>query len=157
MDSIEPQIISLIALFISILSLGWNVWNKIREDSRKLEVTAYFSRAANLEDRHACNITATNLGQKSITIRKIIVQEKSNSVIKEIFIFYKNYKDEIENRPIVSGEWRSIVVYDSNTSSFYDSERMKYKTIRLIILDSQKKKHLTNWFNQSTSNKVILP
>jgi hypothetical protein len=98
-----------------------------------------------------------DLGQKPITIRKIIVQEKSNSVIKEIFIFYKNYKDEIENRPIVSGEWRSIVVYDSNTSSFYDSERMKYKTIRLIILDSQKKKHLTNWFNQSTSNKVILP
>jgi hypothetical protein len=91
----------------------------------------------------------TNLGQKPVTIRQIVLYEKNNGKEKYMHTTYRDYSKDIENNPIDSGEWRHITLYDSKQYSFYNDEQKDYKILRITIIDSKKNKYKTNWFRQS--------
>lgn len=150
MDWAQPSvIISIIALSISIISLGWNVLIKINENRSRLDFTATVMRYADEKIPNSCTVSVTNVGQKPVTIRQILVQEKKGDKVVSFHTTYRDYSKDIENKPLTSGEWRHIVLHEHKDYPFYDRNSSSYKLLRVTIIDSKKKKYRSKWFRQN--------
>jgi len=150
MDWTQPSvIISIIALSISIISLGWNVLIKINENRSRLDFTVGIVRYGDDKIPNSCTVSVTNVGQKSVTIRQILVHEKKGDSIVSFQAPYRDYSKDIENKPLASGEWRHIVLLEHKDNPFYDTNTLSYKLLRVTIIDSKKKKYISTWFRQN--------
>ncbi len=150
MDWTQPSVlISIIALCISIISLGWNIIIKINENRTRLDFTATVVRYADDKIPNSCTVSVTNIGQKPVTIRQILLHEKKGSKIVSFYAPYRDYSKDIENKPLISGEWRHIVLNEHKDHPFYDANSSSYKLLRVTIIDSKKKKYKSKWFRQN--------
>ncbi len=150
MDWTQPSvIISIIALLVSVISLGWNVLMKIIENKSRLDFTATVNRYTDNKITNSCTVSVTNVGQKPVTIRQIVIHQKKNKKVLPFHTNYRDYSKDIENKPLTSGEWRHIVLYEHKDHPFYDINTSDYKFLRVTIIDSKRKKYKSKWFQQN--------
>ena len=139
-------IVSILALLISLVSLGWNIYIKLTSEKKKLLIQSYKIKS---KERFICVVTITNIGNKPIFIRRIELEEKVNGkVIKRNLDYYK-YQDDLDNVPINPENWKTLTFEDNKYFSFFDSESQKYKETRLIVVTPNGKTFSTNWFCQN--------
>lgn len=139
-------LISLLALLLSIITFGWNIWNKIKSEKKKLNIRCY--KVQNNE-KSQCVITLTNIGCLPIFIRRIELKELRNGKSHSISLDYKLYKDRFENKPLNPNEWQTIIFYDTKYLQFFDDNKKTYKRTKILIIEPNGKKHSTKWFNQN--------
>lgn len=150
MDWTQPSvIISIVALVISIISLVWTISVKIFENSRRLDFTSSIVCYGDPNIPNSCTISVTNVGHTPIIIRKITLQEQHGETTRPFLFKYRDYTNEIENKPINSGEWRHIVLHEANGYDFYDKVNSAYRLLRVTIIDSKKKEYKSEWFRQN--------
>lgn len=139
-------ILSIIAIVIAFFNLGWNIWNKIKSDKKKLLIQSFKLKS---KERSRCTITLTNVGNKPIYIRSIQIEEKVHGKIEKRNIDYSQYKDKTENKPLNPEDWRTFNLCDTKYFNFYDEENKKFKVVRIIVKDSKNKKYYTKWHRQN--------
>jgi len=139
-------LISIIALMISITSLGWNIYNKIKSEKKKLLIHSYKSKT---RETFQLIITLTNVGNKPIFIRRIELEEKVDGKATKRHLDYNIYRKEFENNPINPEHWKTLIFPDTKYFSFYDSENKKFKKTRITVVDPKGKTYSTNWFGQN--------
>lgn len=142
-------LLSIIAIVISLFSLTWNIWNKIQDERKKMIIQCYKTKS---NDKYKCVVTLTNIGKKPIYIRRIEIQEKVNNKIENKKPDYFEYQDKTENKPLYADDWRTIIISDHKYLSLYDADQKKYKTTRIIIVDSKGKEYYTKWFEQNNNH-----
>lgn len=142
--------ISIIALFISCISLIWNIWIKIQSEKKKIIIQCH---KVNYESSCSFIITLTNVGKKPIYVRRIEVFELLNKKSKRVNINYLDYKELFENKPLNPDDWRTVVFKDPKKAIFVDSETGKLKTNKVVIVEPNKKKHSSKWFKQNNFTK----
>jgi predicted peptidase len=139
-------LISIIALLISLVSLGWNIYNKIKSEKKKLLIQSYKVKS---KDTSRCVVTLTNVGNKPIFIRRIELEEKvAGNSIKRHLDFNK-YREEFENKPINPEHFKNLIFKDTKHFGFYDEETKKFKKTRLTVVDPKGKRFVTKWFGQN--------
>lgn len=139
-------LISIIALTISLASLGWNIYNKIKSEKKKLLIQSYKSKG---KDTFHCVVTLTNVGNKPIFIRRIELQEKINGKTFNRYLDYNKYREEFENKPINPEHWQTLIFKDTKHFGFYDPKIRKFKITKITVVDPKGKKYATKWFGQN--------
>lgn len=138
-------IISILALLISVISLGWNVWNKVKSEQKKIIIHSYKNGTPH---NQTCVITLTNIGKKPIYIRRIEMHKKEDGKSKPMNINYANYRERFENIPLNPENWHTIILKEDNYLKFTD-ENDKYFETRITVIEPTGKKHRTKWFKQN--------
>ena len=138
-------IISIIALVLSFISLGWNIWIKIKSDRKRLLIQCH---KLGTNERESFIITLTNIGKKPIYIRRIELQRKINGDKKRVNFGYHNYSDSFDNKPINPEHWITTVVKENDYFKLRD-ENGKYYMSRITIVEPTGKKYRTKWFKQN--------
>ena len=100
-------IISILALIISLISLGWNIYNKIKSEKKKLLIQSY--KTKNSKGIFQCVVTLTNVGNKPIFIRRIELKEKVNGESINRHIDYEKYRKDFINKPINPEHWKILI------------------------------------------------
>lgn len=139
-------IISIIALIVSLTSLGWNIYNKIKSEKKKLLIQSYKSKA---KDVFQCVVTLTNVGNKPIFIRRIELEEKVNGKVTKRHLDYNKYREDFDNKPINPENWKTLIFKDTEYFGFFDSENKKFKQTKITVVDPKGKTYSTNWFRQN--------
>tara|TARA_B100000809_G_C15001514_1_gene481724 strand:- start:551 stop:994 length:444 start_codon:yes stop_codon:yes gene_type:complete len=139
-------IISIIALVASLFSLGWNIYNKMKSEKKKLLIQSYKSKS---KDSFNCVVTLTNVGNKPIFIRRIELEEKINGKATKRHLDYNKYSKFFENNPINPEHWKTLIFEDTKHFEFYDSETKKLKKTKITVIDPKGNKYSTNWFSQN--------
>lgn len=138
--------ISIIALVISMFSLGWNIYNKIKSEKKKLLIQSYKSKS---KDVFQCVVTLTNVGNQPIFIRRIELEEKENGKAAKRYLDYSKYQEEFENNPINPEHWKTIIFDDTKHFSFFDSKNKKFRKTKITVVDPKGKTYSTKWFRQN--------
>lgn len=139
-------LISILALTISLVSLSWNIYNKIKSEKKKLLIHSYKSKH---KDNFQCVITLTNIGNKPIFIRRIELHEKIKGESFNRHLDFNEYREEFENKPINPENWRTLIFKDTKYFGFYDNEIKKFKKTKITVVDTKGKKYTTKWFGQN--------
>jgi hypothetical protein len=139
-------LISIIALLISLVSLGWNIYNKIKSEKKKLLIQSYKSKS---KDTFQCVVTLTNVGNKPIFIRRIDLEEKVKGKATKRHLDYNKYREEFENKPINPENWKTLIFKDTKHFTFFDTENKKFKKTRITVVDPKGKTFSTKWFGQN--------
>ncbi|MGZ2372043.1 hypothetical protein ACXR6G_19905 [Ancylomarina sp. YFZ004] len=138
--------IALIALLISFVNLGWNIYIKFKSEKRKLLIQSHKSKS---NDIFNCVVTLTNIGNKPLFIRRIELEEKINGKATKRHLDYNKYKEDLDNLPINPENWKTLIFKDNKYFSFFDSETKKFKETRIIVVTPTGKRYSTKWFGQS--------
>lgn len=144
-------IISIIALVVSIVSLGWNIYNKIKNEKKKLLIQSYKSKSQSKES-FLCVVTLTNIGNKPIFIRRIELEEKVNGKEIKRHLDYNKYHECFKNNPINPEHWKTLIFDDTQYFGFYDAENKKFKKTKITVVDPKGKTYSTKWFCQNNLN-----
>jgi len=139
-------LISIVALIISLISLGWNIYNKIKSEKKKLLIQSY---KVKWDDTFQCVITLTNIGNKPVFVRRIELHEKLKGKSFKRHLDFNNYRKDFENIPINPEHWKTLTFKDSKHFGFYDSETKKFKKTKIKVIDPKGKIYSTKWFRQS--------
>jgi len=139
-------IISIIALLISLISLGWNIYIKIKSEKRQLLIQSYKAKS---KDKYNCTVTLTNIGNKPIFIRRIEMKEKIKGRVVNRYLDYNKYKDGFENVPINPENWKTLMFEDNKHFNFCDSESKKFKETKIIVVTPKGQTFATKWFRQN--------
>jgi len=139
-------LISILALTISLVSLSWNIYNKIKSEKKKLLIHSYKSKH---KDHFQCVITLTNIGNKPIFIRRIELHEKIKGESFNRHLDFDEYREEFKNKPINPENWRTLIFKDTKYFGFYDNELKKFKKTKITVVDPKGKKYTTKWFGQN--------
>lgn len=139
-------IISILAITISLFSLGWNIYNKIKSEKKKLRIQCHKVRC---KESTNCVIVLTNIGNKPIFIRRIELEEKINGMIIKRQLDFSRYKKDFDNIPINPEHFKTLVFHDTKYFSFFDISENKFKITRIKIVDPVGNIYKTCWFGQN--------
>jgi hypothetical protein len=129
-DSLEvtkwlPIIISLVAMFISIISLLWNIRAELQKKRARLEIRPKVSSYhGSDDDRTKMHLIFRNLSHRSTAVTEIYVRETSNGIIKNVG------EDDGVFMPIKIDPWGVQIV--SFRIEHEDEKRMKDILVRDI-------------------------
>ena len=126
--------------------MGWNVYNKVKSEKKKLLIQSYKSKS---KETFQLIITLTNVGNKPIFIRRIELEEKVNGKATKRHLDYNQYRKEFENKPINPENWKTLIFPDTKYFSFYDTENKKFKQTKITVVDPKGKTYSTKWFRQN--------
>lgn len=137
-------LISTIAIIISIISLSWNIYNKLKSERKRILINSY--KSADPKGDFIV-IMLTNTGKKPIFIRRIDLHAKLNGEIKKLNVPYQVYRERFENKPINPEHWETIIIKESEYFKLRNEDG-KYFETKIILVDPTGKKFKTNWFRQ---------
>lgn len=137
-------LISIVAIIISVISLSWNIYNKVNSERKNIFISSYKNSDSKGD---YIVVMLTNTGKKPIYIRRIELFGKLNGDIKRLNIPYDTYNKRFENNPLDPENWETIIIRENKYLKFRN-ENNKYFDTKLVIVDPTGKEFKTKWFRQ---------